>query len=100
MEKIKLFDHRMVDGSRNFADLPEVAGFGAMREHLKSLKGATEVDYITDQVTEVWIDFERNGYRFSINNQSGWYWLFADDPETPEAELEAVAEHFAQINPE
>ena len=100
MSTPKLFDHRMADGSRNFADLPEVAWFDNMREHLGRLVGARETEYITDRVTEMWLDFDFQNYHFSVNNQYGWYSLFVDNPECSDAVLTAVIDHFAQINPE
>ena len=98
MQKVKLFDHRMNDGSRNFADASATVGFTKMREHLRALSGAREVNYLSDNVTEMSLDFDYVGHRFSINNQVGDYWLFVDDPETSEPILLVVAEHFAQIN--
>ena len=89
----------MNDGSRNFADLPEIASFDKMRELLVTFGGAVETDFVTDQVTEIWLDFEYRGHQFSINNQMGNYWFFVKDPECPEQILTAVVEHFATINP-
>ncbi len=100
MQKVKLFDYQMADGSGNFADVPELVGFIEMREHLKSLSGACETNYLSDNVTEMWLDFDYAGHRFSINNQMGDYWLFVDDPSAPEPILSAVAQHFALINGE
>lgn len=100
MRTVKLFDHRMADGSRNFADLREIAWFDTMRAHLSKLGGSMKTRYVTDSVTEMWLDFEFGGHRFSINNQYGWYWLFVENPKCPDAILSAVAEHFALINQE
>lgn len=90
----KLFDFRMHDGSRNFADLPEVIFFDKLREIAKLLEGAAETAFVTDWVTEVWLDFDFRGYKFSINNQNGDYWFFVENPECPDKILLEVVEHF------
>lgn len=100
MLKSRLFDLRMADGSRHFGDLPEVATFDKMRDHLQAMAGAQESAYVTDQVTEMWLDFEYRDHRFSINNQMGDYWFFVGDPYCPQAYLIEVLEHFSRINPE
>lgn len=90
----KLFDSRMHDGSRNFADLPEVVFFDKLREIAKQLEGATETSFVTDWITEVWLDFDFRGYKFSINNQNGEYWFFVEKPECPDEILLEVLGHF------
>ena len=90
----KLFDFKMNDGSRNFADLPETVFFDELREIAKQLQGATETGFLTDWVTEVWLDFEFRGQRFSVNNQNGDYWFFVENPECPDEILLEVVEHF------
>ena len=95
----KLFDYRMEDGSRNFADLPETVFFDELRTHLKGLTGAVETSFLTDWVTEVWLAFDHRGHSFSINNQYGDYWFFVKDPACPDEILTEVIEHFAMVNP-
>lgn len=89
----------MKDGSRNFADLPEFVFFDELRSHARKLAGAVEASFITDWVTEVWLDFEFQGHRFSINNQMGDYWFFVEDPSCPDDILAKVVRHFETINP-
>ena len=69
----KLFSFIMNDGSRNFADLPETVFFDELPEIAKNFEGATETGFVTDWITEVWLDFEYRGHKFSINNQMGDY---------------------------
>lgn len=90
----KLFDVNFGDGSRNFADLPETFFFDRLREIAGTLEGAVETGFLTDWVTEVWLDFVYRGHNFSINNQNGEYWFFVDDPECPDEILTEVIEHF------
>lgn len=89
----------MNDGSRNFVDLPEIVFFDELRAHGGKLSAAKETGFVSDWVTEVWLDLEYRGHRFSINNQMGEYWFFVDDPECPDEILTEVAVHFETINP-
>ena len=83
----------MHDGSRHFLSLPETRGGGELRDHIATLAGTTLTGYLTDEVTEVWIDFRYAGYDFSVNNQSGEYWFFVADPKCPDRVLSSVAAH-------
>ena len=98
MSEIKIFDARLHNGSRHFADLPYLASFASMRKHVRTLNGAVETAFVTDQVTEMWLDFSYSGHRFTVNNQYGEYWFFVDDPTCPEPILVEVVQHFAKIN--
>lgn len=71
-----------------------------MRSHLWKLIDARETDFLTDHVTEMWLDFEYRGRSFSINNQFGDYWFFVNEPECPDEILLEVIRHFKLINPE
>lgn len=95
--KTKLFDHRMADGSRNFADLPEICDWSDLRRHVGHLPGAKETRYLSDGITEMWLDFTFEGHSFSVNNQMGDFWFFVRDPSCPEAILKAVIEHCERL---
>lgn len=83
----------MNDGSRHFASLPECEPWSILREHLATLEGATVTRFLTDNVTEVWIDFEYSDQQFSINNQLGEYWFFVRNPSCDEVILKRVVTH-------
>ena len=83
----------MNDGSRHFASLPECMPWNILRDHLATLEGATVTRFLTDGVTEVWIDFEYSEQQFSINNQLGEYWFFVKDPSCDAVILERVVMH-------
>ena len=85
----RLINIIMNDGSRHFGDLPESIDWHQLREHIKLLDGAQVTDFITDKITEVWIDFAYRGYQFSINNQFGEYWFFVNNPECSDKNLRA-----------
>ena len=89
----KLFNITMNDGSRHFGDLPESLGWYQLRKHIEHLDGAQVTDFITDNITEVWIDFAYRGHQFSINNQFGEYWFFVENPQCSDEVLQAVLDH-------
>ena len=92
---MKLIDYKASDGSRQFLALPESVEWGEMRDHITALTGATVTEYLTDHVTEVWIDFDFRGQNFRVNNQFGEYWFFVKDANCPEDLLVIVASHCA-----
>lgn len=93
----KLFDFRMKDGSRNFADLPETVFFDELRKIVNKLAGAKETGFVTDWFSEVWLDFEYRGEKFAINSQMGDYWFIVENPDCPGEILLAVVEHFQKF---
>lgn len=98
----RIFDHRMHDGSRNFAGLPEVYSaecpqWESLRDHVAALPGAVLTGYVTDQVTEAWIDLTYREHVFSINNQAGEWWFFVQDPACPDEILDEVLRHYEAL---
>lgn len=83
----------MKDGSRHFGDLPQSTDWHQLRDHLEHLDGAKITGFITDNITEAWIDLSFRGHRFSVNDQFGQYWFFVDDPKCSDEILEAVLSH-------
>ena len=57
------------------------------------LPGATVTGFVTDFVTEAWIDITYRGQEFSINDQWGDYWFFVKDPACPDEIMAAVLDH-------
>ena len=89
----ELFNIIMNDGSRHFGDLPQSILWNPLRDHIEALDGAKVTGFITDNITEGWIDFSFRGYRFSVNDQFGDYYFFVDDPKCPDEILESVLHH-------
>jgi hypothetical protein len=87
----------MRDGSRCFLALRPNADWYAVRDHVARLQGAELTDFVTDGITEAWIDFRYEGHDFSINDAPGDYWFFVKDPTCPDAILRTVASHFALL---
>jgi hypothetical protein len=63
----------MHDGSRWFGELPQSASWYTLRKHIQQVDGSAVTDFITDDITQAWIDFTFRGYQFSINHQFGDY---------------------------
>ena len=83
-------DILMHDGSLHFASLPESVPWSVLRDHLDSLADAKVTGFLSDEVTEVWIDFDFPSHSFSVNNQFGEYWFSVTDASCPSATLEQV----------
>ena len=83
----------MHDGCRQFGELPQSASWYKLRRHLSKLNGVSVTEFLTNHVTEAWIDFSFRGYQFTVNDQFGDYWFFVKDPNCPDNILEAVLSH-------
>ncbi|MBK7580741.1 MAG: hypothetical protein IPI67_11095 [Myxococcales bacterium] len=90
----RLIDLRMADGSRHFGDLPETSDWERLPQAVAQLPGARLTRFLTDDVTEAWLDFEYLGASFSINNQHAQWWFFVSDPACPDEALLQVLDHF------
>jgi len=88
-----LLNFRMNDGSRHFVSLPESYPLESFRDRMAKLPGAAITGFLTDQVTEVWIDFSYEGHAFTINNPFGEYWFFVRDPKCDDAILRKIIDH-------
>jgi hypothetical protein len=89
-----LINMSMCDGSRHFGDLPQTAMWSDVCEHVRKLPGADLTGFVSDFITEAWIDFTYKGHEFSINDQYGDYWFFVRDPACPDETLLDVLAHF------
>lgn len=87
----------MHDASRLFASLPESLPGNLLRDHIAALSGTQISNFLTDGVTEVWIDFEYDGHRFTVNNQNAEYWFFVSDPSCSDDVLTEVARHCSRV---
>lgn len=85
------------DGSRHFADLPQSRDWYDVRDHINRLSGAVVTGFLTDHVTEAWIDFTYRGYSFSINDQHRYYWFSVNDPTCPDEILVSVITHWQEL---
>lgn len=92
-----LMNITMNDGSRKFGELPQSVTWYELRQHIGKLDGASVTEFITDDVTEAWIDFSFRGYQFAVNNQFGAYWFFASDPQVADEILGKILSHCGSL---
>jgi hypothetical protein len=83
-----LFDVRMADGSRHFAEVPWRPPL-VLKQRLLETPGV-RVTALIESVAEAWIDFEYAGRAFSAHNPLNDFWLFVRDPGCPEGVLREV----------
>ncbi len=95
--KPNVFSMIMHDGSRHFGDLPLTVLWYDLRDHIQGIPGAQLTGFVTDHVTEAWIDFDYKGYRFSVNDQYGDYWFFVEDSACPDDILQEVLAYCALL---
>ena len=94
---MELLNVQAKDGSRRFAALPQTASWRKLRRHLEALAGVRLTDFLTDSVSEGWLDFTYGGQRFTVNDQFGQYWFFVVDAAAPDDLLQRVAEHCSAL---
>ena len=94
---VDLLNWPMHDGSRQFGELPQVAVWHAMRDHVLRLPGAAVTGFLFDTITEAWIDFTYAGHKFSVSDQFGAYLFFVADPTCPDDLLGKLLEHFGKV---
>lgn len=92
-----LLEIKMNDGSRHFADLPEVVFFDELADYVEELEGAEITEFLTNGVVEMWLEFEYRGHKFSVNNQFGDYWFFVQNPNCPDEILLEIIDHFRKL---
>ncbi len=68
-----------------------------MHAHIIVLHGADLTEFLTDGVTEAWIDFRYRGHRFTVDDQFGEYWCFVKDLDCPDDLLHEVVGHFSTL---
>lgn len=91
------FDMRMHDGSRHFYGHPTIFSWDVLIEHLEKLEGFKVTNIVSDFITETWLDFTFQEKEFSINDQCGEFWFFAEDPNCPEEILQTIVTHCGQL---
>src|SRR4051794_30039032 len=68
-EIYRLYSIIMHDGSRHFSDLPQTVDWYEFRDYISETPDYTLTNFITDHVTEAWIDFDYKCHHFSVNTQ-------------------------------
>lgn len=96
---VEYLNQRMDDGSRLFAIFKFPLSWGILRPHLEQMEGLKVTGFVTDSVTEGWLDFEYFGQRFSINDPLGEFYVFAEDGECSAFILGELMKHFRKLTP-
>jgi hypothetical protein len=94
---MKLIDERTPDGSRQFAQLPKIAPWEVVRDHILLLGNAKVVNYITENVARPWLDFTFRGHRFVIHCHENQFRLYVSDPQCSDLILYEVGTHLEQL---
>lgn len=96
----KLFNMTMNDGSRHFYGRPTDISWDDLLDGLERLKDLEITAIVTDDVIETWVDFIYRNYEFSINNQNGEFWFFAETRGCPEDVLLEIVRQCEMIESE
>jgi hypothetical protein len=96
MSDIRIINLIMHDGSRHFLCVPELIFPNALVERMQANPEFLVTQFL-DGAVESWIDFDFRDWKFTINNQFGDYWFFAEDPDCPVEILAAIRDQFATI---
>ena len=91
--KEALQNFTMADGSRQFASLPNSCSWKKLYAHLGTLPGIALGKFLTDNITEAWIDFSFEGHEFTINTQFDELWFFVRRSDCPDSRLLKIVDH-------
>jgi hypothetical protein len=94
---MRLIDERTLDGSRQFASLPQVVSWSAVRSHLSLLPGAKIANLHDTCPERTWLDFHFGQHHFFIKAHDGLFHLFVRDPQCADLVLYQVGAHFEQL---
>ncbi|GEM48220.1 hypothetical protein [Deinococcus cellulosilyticus] len=81
-------------GAKRFAILPRGAYPLQLHLHLKTLPGARLMALVTEQLEDVFLDFEYDHQSFRILELPDEYWFVVRDPRCPPQTMRYVLEHF------
>lgn len=95
--RLDFLNQRMADGSRLFTVLPGTFSWREIRTHLEALQDLRLGEFLTDEVTEAWLDFTWFGQGFTIHGSMGEYRVFASEGDCPTLILTWLMEHFRRM---
>lgn len=94
-----LLNRQLRDGSRVFGELEIRASLVRVRDHALGLPGAVITGFLGGDLAEGSIDFDWEGYSFTIDDRHYAYFFAVADGTCPEALLHTVLAHFGQLVP-
>ena len=84
------------DGSRLFFGRTENLSASQSRALVESLDGGQITKFLTDIITEFWLDFSFQQHQFTIHSAWHGYWFFVKDASCPPEILEIIIKHFSE----
>jgi len=95
---MEMLNELMKDGSLLFAEISEGITWEQLKYHIEGLEQLYIMDFLTDGVTEAWLDFYYYGQIFSIHSpMMGGYLLYAKDHNCPAFMLMELIVHFRKL---
>ena len=94
---MKLIDERTLDGSRQFASLPQTVAWDAVCSHLLQLPGVEIVNSHSDLLGRAWLNFQFSRHHFFLKAADGALVLFVRDPRCADLVLFQVGSHLEQL---
>lgn len=96
---VEYLDERMQDGSRLFAVFKFDPGWRVLHRHLQTMEGLVVTGFLTDGVTEGWLDFNYFGKSFTIHDPLGEFHVFSQDGDCSPFILGELMKHFRKLQP-
>jgi hypothetical protein len=89
-----MFGGSNMDDRLQFLHLPTSISWDELIASIRKLEKTKIKTFLPDHINGSWLDFSFSSYEFSINDQLGTYWFFANDPSCPEDILLQLTLHF------
>ena len=87
----------MADGSVLFAELSGNISWAELRDHLERIDQLLIMKFVTDGITEAWLDFYYHGQHCTVHCPLDDYLVFAQDGNCPAFMLMELIEHFRML---
>lgn len=87
----------MADGSLFFAELSGSISWADLGDHLKRIDQLRIMKFVTDGITEAWLDFDYYGQHFTVHCPLDTYFVFAQDFDCPAFMLTELIVHFQKL---
>lgn len=96
---MKALDEKMEDGSLLFAELSSEISWVDLRNHFERIDQLLIMKFVTDGITEAWLDFYYYDQHFTIHCPLDIYLVFAQDYDCPAFMLNDLLAHFRAVMP-
>ena len=75
----------------------ETLTFEQLPLQIIKIDGVAITGILTDNVVEIWLDFDFHGASFSVNNQFGEFWFFAESEDCSDDILSDISRHLKTV---